>query len=167
MYLGAYVSFVFLLFFIWLTYLSVKKTSLKALNYTWNPSFTDSTGTLANISYTGNYNRIGKMIFFCVNVKFNNLLALGTGQYQLTLPFSAKQTFTSRGGSLHNPTIDARYHIAGIVDEFTDPSRTIMKFYYSGSTTDLMWKSTTPVGWAGGSSTTTHFDVSGFYETDT
>jgi hypothetical protein len=39
-----------------------------------------------------------------------------------------------------------------------------MKLFYSGSTTDLAWKYNTPVGWTGGSSTSTHFDMSGFYE---
>jgi hypothetical protein len=150
----------------WATYLSLKKTSFRAISNSWNPEFNDSTGALRNVIFTGNYNIIGKMIFFCVNVQFTNLLVLGTGQYQITLPFSARQTFTSRGGALHNPTTDAKYHIAGIADTLADPSKVIMRLYYSGSTTDLAWKSTTPVGWAGGSSTTTHFDISGFYETD-
>ena len=131
---------------------------------TWNPAFTDAGGLLRNVTYTGNYNQINKMVFFCVNVQFQNFSTLGTTQYQITLPFPSRQTFTSRGGTLHNPQVDAKYHIAGIADTLVDTSKNIMKLYYSGSTTDLAWKSTTPVGWTGGSSTNTHFDISGFYE---
>jgi len=127
----------------------------------WNPQFTDSTGTLAGVTQTGNYNKIGKMVFFCVNVDFNGYTNLGTGQYNFTLPFPAKQTFTSRGGTLHNITADARYHIAAIIDIITDGANAKAKLYYFASTTDLQWKYSTPVNWA---SNTTHFDISGFYE---
>lgn len=161
------ISFFALLFlgiFSWLIYLSIRKSTFRSLSASWNPAFTDSTGTLGRVTFTGNYNLVGKMVFFCVSVQFLDFSALGTGQYQITLPYAARQTFTSRGGALHNPTIDAKYHIAGIVDTLVDPGKTTMKFYYSGSTTDLLWKYNTPAGWTGGASTTTHFDISGFYE---
>jgi hypothetical protein len=128
-------------------------------NGSWDAAFTDSTGTLAGINHTGHWNRVGNMIFFCVNVTFNGYTNLGTGQYQFNLPFAPRQTFTSRGGTLHNPNTDSKYHIAAIVD--TAVSTTIAKLYYSGSTTDLAWKYNTPVGWA---DNTSHFDISGFYE---
>jgi hypothetical protein len=127
----------------------------------WNPNFRDSTGTLAGTTTTGNYTRIGKIIFFCINVDFNGYTNLGTGQYEFTLPFPARQTFTSRGGTLHNVTTDSRYHIAAIVDIITDGANAKAKLFYTGSTTDLVWKYNTPVSWANNS---THFDISGFYE---
>ena len=127
----------------------------------WNANFRDSTGTLAGINYTGNYNRVGNIIFFCVNVDFNGYTNLGTGQYEFTLPFTPRQTFTSRGGTLHNPNTDSKYHIAAIVDIIADGANAKAKLYYSGSTTDLAWKYNTPVNWA---HNTTHFDISGFYE---
>jgi hypothetical protein len=127
----------------------------------WNPQFTDTSGTLAGITQTGNYNKVGKMIFFCVNIDFNGYTNLGTGQYQFTLPFAPRQTFTSRGGTLHNVTTDSRYHIAAIIDIINDGANAKAKLYYSGSTTDLAWKYNTPVNWA---NNTTHFDISGFYE---
>ena len=131
-----------------------------ATSGTWTPNFTDSSGTVAGITTTGNYNRIGNMIFFCVNVSFNGYTNLGTGQYQFTLPFPPRQTFTARGGTLHNDSTDARYHIAAIVD-LVDETDAKAKLYYSGSTTDLAWKYNTPVSWA---HNTTHFDISGIYE---
>ena len=126
---------------------------------TFSPNFTDASATVAGFTTTGNYTRIGNMLFYCVSVEFNGYTNLGTGQYQISLPFPAKQTFRSAGGSLHNVSGDARYHIAGITD--ISESRTITKLFYSGSTTDLAWKYSTPVSWA---NNTSHFDISGFYE---
>jgi hypothetical protein len=127
----------------------------------WNPAFRDSTGTLAGITQTGNYTQIGNIIFFCVNVSFTGYTNLGTGQYDFTLPFPPRQTFTARGGTLHNPTTAAQYHIAAIVDLIEDGPSAKAKLYYTGSTTDLAWKYSTPVNWA---AQTAHFDISGFYE---
>lgn len=127
----------------------------------WDPNFRDSTGTLAGVTVTGHYNRVGNMIFFCVNVDFNGYTNLGTGQYEFSLPYPPRQTFTSRGGTLHNVNTDSRYHIAAIIDIITDGPNAKAKLFYSGSTTDLAWKYNTPVSWA---HNTTHFDISGFYE---
>lgn len=127
----------------------------------WECNFTDATGTLAGHTYTGNYNIIGNMVFFCVNVSFAGYTNLGTGQYQFDLPFPPRQTFTSRGGTLHNPTTDSKYHIASITDILTDGPSAKAKLYYTGSTTDLAWKYSTPVNWAAQNA---HFDMSGFYE---
>ena len=43
-----------------------------------------------------------------------------------------------------------------------DFANTTMRLYYSGSTTDLAWKNSTPVA---ATSNTSHFDLSGSYET--
>jgi hypothetical protein len=66
---------------------------------------------------------------------------------------------TLRGGTLHNVSGNALYHIAGIVD-IVD-STTLMKLFYSGSTTDLAFKYNTPVS---AINNTTHFNISGTYE---
>jgi hypothetical protein len=81
-----------------------------------------------------------------------------------TLPFPVASTITLRGGTLHNEGTDARYHIAGITDieDASPDANTTMKLYYSGSTTDLAWKYSTPVA---ATSNTSHFDLSGSYET--
>ena len=150
----------------WLALLQNSKSSLKEISGSWDPAFTDATQAVNGIVNTGNYNQIGKMMFFCINVQFSTTSTLGTGIYQITLPKPARQTFTSRGGTLHNQTSQAKYHIAGIVE--SDVSNTIMKFYYTGSTTDLDWKYNTPVAWSTSGSppvrVPVHFDVSGFYE---
>jgi hypothetical protein len=138
---------------------TVQTTAPGATPVSFNPQFTDASGLVAGFTATGTYTRVGKLCFFRVFVDFNGYTNLGTGQYQITLPFASASTTTSRDGTLHNVATDAIYHIAGIVETAT--SNTVMKFYYSGSTTDLAWKYNTPVSWANNQ---THFDISGIYE---
>jgi hypothetical protein len=109
------------------------------------------------------------MMFFCVNVQFTDATQLGgvNDQYQFILPTPSRQTFTSRGGTFHNPNASSGnllIHIAGIVD--TAVSKSIMKLYYTGSTTDLAIRNNVPNTWATPSTSVSsvHFDISGFYE---
>jgi len=139
---------------------------IKSVTYTspgsqpFNPLFTDGSGNLAGVTATGHYTMIApKICFFRVYVDFASCTNFGTLQYQITLPFPAAETMRQAGGSLHQVTGSALYHIAGITDIAVNAS--IMKLYYSGSTTDLAWKYNTPVG---GTTVTSHFDISGTYE---
>lgn len=145
---------------------SVQNTAFTTSTASFNPQFTTNTGNVLSIStgsQSGSYTKIGKICFFRVNVQFaNSTYADGTGQYQIILPFPAvANTVTFRNGTLHNANTGSYFHIAGIVD--TAVNTTIMGLYYFGGTTDLAWKNTTPVGWQTGN--TTHFDISGVYET--
>ena len=132
----------------------------------FNPQFRSNTGnTLAGTISTGSYVKQGAIVHLRVNVDFANTTDFGANnQYQITLPFPTAHTVTIRGGTLHNEGTDSRYHIAGITDiEDTSPdANTTMRLYYSGSTTDLAWKYNTPVS---ATSNTSHFDLSGSYET--
>ena len=130
---------------------------------TFTPQFkTVSGNTLAGTVTTGNYVLQGLICHFRINVNFAATSDFGSAsQYQFTLPFATAHTVTIRGGTLHAPTPnDAIYHIAGITD-IDDSTPTIMKLYYSGSTTDLAWKSNTPVN---ATNTYSHFDISGSYQ---
>ena len=129
----------------------------------FNPQFKTVTGnTLAGTVTTGTYVLQGLICHFRVNVSFAATSDFGSAsQYQFTLPFATAHTVTIRGGTLHAPTPnDAIYHIAGITD-IADSTPTIMKLYYSGSATDLAWKSSTPVS---ATNTASHFDISGAYQ---
>jgi hypothetical protein len=125
----------------------------------FNPLFTDASATTAGAVATGSYILVGKLCYFRVYVDFASCTNFGTLQYQITLPFASVATMRQSGGSLHQVTGSALYHIAGITD--TSVSNTVHKLYYSGSTTDLAWKFNTPVG---GTTVTSHFDISGVYE---
>jgi len=139
---------------------------ISSVSTPFNPQFRSNTGnTLAGTVSTGSYVKQGAIVHLRINVDFANTTDFGANsQYQFTLPFPSAHTVTIRGGTLHQtgPTAAnvAIYHIAGITD--TDYSNTTMNLYYSGSTTDLAWKYSTPVG---ATSNTSHFDLSGSYET--
>jgi len=129
-------------------------------NVEFNPLFTDASGTLAGVTVKGSYSMIApKICYFRVYVDFAGCTNFGTLQYQFTLPFPSVETMRQAGGTLHQTTGSAQYHIAGITDIVVNTS--IHKLYYSGSTTDLAWKYNTPVG---GTTVTSHFDISGVYE---
>ena len=141
---------------------------VSSVSSSYAPEFkTVSGNTLPGTVTTGRYVKQGAIVHFRVNVDFANTSDFGdASQYKLTLPFPVASTVTIRGGSLHskpaNPANNALYHIAGITDIEDAGSNTEMLLYYSGSTTDLAWKSTTPVG---ATSNVSHFDISGAYET--
>jgi hypothetical protein len=127
----------------------------------YNPLFTDGSGTLAGVTATGSYTMLSeKICFFRVHVDFAGCTNFGTLGYQITLPFPSVETMRQANGTLHQPALSAQYHIAGITDTDT-ANASILTLYYSGSTTDLAWKFNTPVG---GTTITSHFDISGTYE---
>ena len=134
----------------------------------YNPQFRSNTGnTLAGTVSTGSYVKQGAIVHLRINVDFANTTDFGANsQYQFSLPFPSAHTVTIRGGTLHQkgPTAAnvAIYHIAGITDIEEGGGNTTMNLYYSGSTTDLAWKYSTPVA---ATSNTSHFDLSGSYET--
>jgi hypothetical protein len=140
---------------------------ISSVSTPFTPQFRSNTGnTLAGTVSTGSYVKQGVIVHFRINVDFANTTHFDTAnnQYQFTLPFPTAHTVTVRGGTLHNEGGDARYHIAGITDiEDASPDANVtMRLYYSGSTTDLAWKYSTPVG---ATTNTSHFDLSGSYET--
>jgi hypothetical protein len=138
-----------------------------SVSTSFTPQFRSNTGnTLAGTVSTGSYVKQGPIVHLRINVDFANTTHFDTAnnQYMFTLPFPVASTITLRGGTLHNEGTDSRYHIAGITDieDASPDANTTMKLYYSGSTTDLAWKYSTPVG---ATSNTSHFDLSGSYET--
>jgi hypothetical protein len=140
---------------------------ISSVSTAFTPQFRSNTGnTLAGTVSTGSYVKQGVIVHLRINVDFANTTHFDTAnnQYQFTLPFPAAHTVTIRGGTLHNEGGDARYHIAGItdIDDASPDANTTMRLYYSGSTTDLAWKYSTPVA---ATSNTSHFDLSGSYET--
>jgi hypothetical protein len=132
-----------------------------SINETFSPQFKSVSGnTLAGTVSTGSYVLQGLICHFRINVSFAATTDFGSAsQYVVTLPFPSAATMTIRGGSLHCVNTSSIYHIAGITD--IADSTTVMKLYYSGSTTDLAWKSSTPVS---ATDTSSHFDISGAYQ---
>lgn len=128
----------------------------------FDPQFTDASSTTAGATATGSYVLIGPLCYFQVYVDFATCTNFGTLGYQITLPFPTAQTIRMANGTLHQTSgtgSPANFHIAGITDD--DTSTTVHKLYYSGSTTDLVWKYNTPVN---ATNTGSHFDLSGIYQ---
>ena len=143
-----------------LDYLTKVTSNISPVSQTFDPLFTDFSGTLAGATSTGSYTMIApKICYFRVYVDFAGCTNFGTLQYQITLPFPSTETMRQANGTLHQTTGSSLYHIAGITDIVVSAS--VLKLYYSGSTTDLNWKFNTPVG---GTTVTSHFDISGTYE---
>ena len=143
-----------------LEYLTKVTSNISPVSQTFDPLFTDFSGTLAGATSTGSYTMIApKICYFRVYVDFAGCTNFGTLQYQITLPFPSVETMRQANGTLHQTTGSSLYHIAGITDIVVSAS--VLKLYYSGSTTDLNWKFNTPVG---GTTVTSHFDISGTYE---
>jgi hypothetical protein len=134
---------------------------------TFNPQFQSADGLTAGITVTGSYTLMNNLCWFRVYVDFANCTNFGSAsQYQITLPFTSSHTFTTRNGHLHQTVGDSKYHIAGInhiegINSDSSSLDNILKLYYFGSTTDLAWKSSTPVG---ATTTGSHFDICGWYE---
>jgi hypothetical protein len=143
-----------------LEYLTKVTSNISPVSQTFDPLFTDFSGTLAGATSTGSYTMIApKICYFRVYVDFAGCTNFGTLQYQITLPFPSVETMRQANGTLHQTTGSSLYHIAGITDIVVSAS--VLKLYYSGSTADLNWKFNTPVG---GTTVTSHFDISGTYE---
>lgn len=128
---------------------------------TFNPFFDSITPAVQGITIqTGNYTMVTpKLCYYRVFVDFAGCTNFGTTQYKITLPFRSKSNFRNANGLLHQFTGDIYYHIAGHIE--LAQSATVVKLYYSGSTSELAWKNTTPVG---ATTITSHFDISGIYE---
>jgi hypothetical protein len=120
-------------------------------------------------SQSGSYTMITPTIcFFRVKVQFKAGVNKGNViQYKIDLPFDSVSDFRLANGILHytppsSPQNWALYHIAGFV-ETTSPKT--LKLFYFATTTDLAWKSTTPV--INNFPEYCDFDISGTYEIDT
>jgi hypothetical protein len=131
----------------------------------YNCLFTNTSGqTLSGTVVTANYVKQGLIVHLRIYVNFGATTEFGhsSSGYVFTLPFPAIATVSIRGGSLHQTagTNAGIYHIAGVTD--IDLSSSVMRLYYSGGTTDLPWRSVTPVGVTNNNA---HFGISGAYET--
>lgn len=64
--------------------------------------------------FEGRYVKNGDLVFFNVDIDFDNLTSFGTGQYYVSLPTNTKYEITIRNGSLHDFSTNNRsFHITG------------------------------------------------------
>jgi hypothetical protein len=104
-------------------YLGVPKVPFTS---TWAGTGLTYTGTPA----TGFYSRVGKMIFFTVQVNCTNVTNFGTGNYSLTLPTGLTPSVHNLvDGGLHHAATGAHYMLSMDIV----PNTTTCELYYPQS----------------------------------
>jgi hypothetical protein len=132
--------------------------------YGINTSWTVEGGTIGGTppvfppdAIIGTFNRIGNLVHFTINVDFDDITNFGTGQYFVTLPYSALSDYLFSSGHLLDFSANKSYIILGQVDADSDQ----MRLSYLGSNGQLeSFEHNAP-------KTLTvddHFDISGTYE---
>ena len=117
---------------------------------TWTGTGLAFTGTPA----TGYYIKIGKMIFFTINVSCSNVTNFGTGNYSLTLPFAPDNDYMTNNGGVHKNS--DHYQIGG---DMNGGSTTMPLFYLSNNGSNSPMKYNQPVALT----TASYFYISGTY----
>ena len=104
-------------------------------------SFVVNGGTIGGTSPTfdgdpkffGSHVRNGDLVFFRINVAFDNITSFGTGQYFVTLPYASKYDFTIRNGHITRSSNSRNYAITGYV---TAGSSTMTLWFTAGTSQD-------------------------------
>ena len=69
--------------------------------------------------FTGHYVRAGDLVYFDVQVDFDNITSFGTGQYFVSMPFACLEAVMIRNGCLHDDDTGTQYHISGHANKGT------------------------------------------------
>lgn len=142
------------------------RDSLKAIGDPWTsytPTWTAATTnpTIGNGTITGNYILAGKLCHFRAIVTIGSTTTLGTGAYQLTLPFAPVS-----GG--YPITFPAVAYVTGPASSFplralSRQATTALDLLADPATAGASWRTVTqtiPTAWAAGN----NISVSGTYE---
>jgi len=106
--------------------------------------------------FEGYYAYTGNLVYFQVNVDFDNITSFGTGQYYLTLPFEALHSFMVRNGCIDDASSGNQYAIGGHCQANSD----ILELWYTGPNgRDLEFTHNSPVGL----DVSDDFHISGWY----
>lgn len=106
--------------------------------------------------FTGYKIELGQLIYFQINVNFSNITSFGDGQYYLTIPYNAQESFMTRSGCLHDVSNGNLYSIGGHVEAGSN----LMYLSYVGSNGhDADFEYNSPVTLT----TSDDFHISGWY----
>jgi hypothetical protein len=116
--------------------------------------------TFSGPAIFGSYTRFGNMVYFSIQVDFDNITSFGTGQYFLTLPYESRNEVKFADGCLHQPSTGREYQMRGGVLAGSN----VLKL----STTDIVgqrvfdspFTSTAPITLT----TADYFHIAGVYE---
>lgn len=119
---------------------------------TWTGTGLAHTGTPAS----GYYIKIGKSIFFTINVSCATVTNFGTGQYSLTIPFAPDDDYIITSGGIHDISTGFHYQIAA---DLEGGSTTVTLWYQSSNGRNLAMEHNQPVALA----VADYFYISGTY----
>ena len=92
----------------------ISGNDLKTVGVGFTPSG-GTTGTQPTFSgdplFSGTYTKIGNIVHFAIDVDFDNITSFGTGQYYMTLPFTAARNYLFSDGCLHDDSTGNEYAI--------------------------------------------------------
>lgn len=106
--------------------------------------------------FYASYVKVGKLVHFRVNVLFTNITNFGTGQYYVTLPFSAKYDHYMRDGQVDDNSQNKKYSISG---HTAAGSNVVLLYSTSSSGNEVPFTSSVPFNLA----TADDFHISGTY----
>lgn len=112
--------------------------------------------------FSGHYVILGAIIYFDVQVDFDNILTFGTGQYYVTLPFASKYDVMFRSGSLFDASTSREYHISGHVNAGSDELQLFTTDQSGNRLYDFPFAQGEPITLV----TADHFHISGTYIVD-
>lgn len=125
----------------------------------WTPVVSGTGFVQSSNPATGDYMKYGRMVVVNLLVPFTNVVDFGTGQYSVTLPFTANHHTDVFAGSIHNtgPSVD-HYSLKGHMSE---GSNLMTLWYISGASKDEPFDHNSPITL----NTTDLFHMSFIYET--
>jgi hypothetical protein len=91
--------------------------------------------------FSGSYIKVGGLVYFQIQVDFDNITSFGTGQYYVELPFVSKYGTMMRDGCLHRASNGNQYAINGHVFAGSD---TLTLWFTSGTGQDEAFDHNSP-----------------------
>jgi hypothetical protein len=118
--------------------------------------------TFSGPAIAGDYTRFGNMVFFSIQVDFDNITSFGTGQYFLTLPYNSRTEIKFADGCLHQVSTGREYQIRGGVLAGSNVLKLSTTDILGQRVFDAAFTSTAPVTLT----TADFFHIAGTYEID-
>jgi hypothetical protein len=70
--------------------------------------------------FSGEWTRLGDLVFFNIDVDMDNITNFGSGQYYVKLPFPSKYNYLLSDGCIHDISTNDEYAILGHVQDGSD-----------------------------------------------
>lgn len=70
--------------------------------------------------FSGEWTRLGDLVFFNIDVDMDNITNFGSGQYYVKLPFPSKYNYLLSDGCIHDVSTNDEYAILGHVQAGSD-----------------------------------------------